>query len=293
MTQQQHQGDEDRTIEPPPQFDIRGQPIRCCRCEKQGKKRNTRCRGNAGTNILLAVAACLEVAILFQQNRLLDKTVDLTDRQLTEMKASNAVTRESLIVATDSVKLARQEFEADQRPWLSVSAEKVRLSFNQTGATALVSFETRNAGRSPGVEAYVHAKIEAAHIGEEVDIGRMQAEFCDPIRQRNRGGSGFAVFPGSGMAQHETYTLDLETIERAKHCLDGSGKKLLFLWMFGCVDYKFPWADDHHQTGFFYMIQRPDPARPGEFIGIDPEVGVVDAVISKPAIGVGALAHPD
>jgi len=71
-------------------------------------------------------------------------------------------------------------------------------------------------------------------------------------------GSFTTLFPGDSYVENPFFRVTKEQIKKVE--LQVGGKKAITgISLFGCVDYGFAFAPEHHQTGFNYDLVKPGP----------------------------------
>lgn len=201
-------------------------------------------------------------------------------------------TQKSLCIATTAANAAEHAnrvnydaFIADQRPWVSPDiALASGLVQDANGISLTLQFVLKNTGKSPALNVWVSYEIFPS-FGEGIDIIGRQKVISEMERKRpiRDGGWGLTLFPGDKIPLSITTTLNNVDIQRWDAYMMSTVKNMkatdnIFLppiTLIGCIDYKFVFGPEHHQTGFILDLhaikhERPDasfaiPKFTGEF----------------------------
>ena len=196
---------------------------------------------------------------------------DLADRQhedtlkaLAKTDAAIEQTRRLADAAGQSAETAKNVFVTDQRPWVAVAPHIVSdLKWDTNGdARVTVDILTENTGKTPAVNIDVSAEFVVLKLD---DPRPYQKRLCDPIRTRVQSpwSIGEILFPAH--PEHYLWNLPIShsAIEefntweaKAFGLSDNERRKNFHPALIGCVDYKFTFAEGHHQTGFINDLFR-------------------------------------
>ncbi|HEX3652778.1 MAG TPA: hypothetical protein VHU18_08140 [Rhizomicrobium sp.] len=176
-----------------------------------------------------------------------------------------------------SIDLARDDFTATHRPWLSVDVEigPRGLFFNENGANITLVLKATNTGNSPAKDvAFIVRPVffprppdGVAGMGEAYQNRVLieQKRLSDLTRNdRAPGASGRIVFPSeSPLVEFTTFTF--ATREQLEEWTSESDV-LPLLVIIGFVSYRFTFgARENHQTGFAFDISRRRAGEAGVF----------------------------
>jgi hypothetical protein len=189
------------------------------------------------------------------------------------------------------IRLARDDFEATHRPWVSVkiSIGPRGIYFDDNGMNLHLIFVCKNGGTTPAISAWVAAEPYLDRQGRQ-DLEE-QRRVCDSIRKRpyHPKAPGKTIFPGDEEIFSTIYTFigkdDLETQAREDY---GFVHPIIV----GCVDYMFTFGERiHHQTGFIYHVHKIKSPNLGRF-AIRPEDGDIapqNIGLSSPTLNSGGF----
>jgi hypothetical protein len=193
-----------------------------------------------------------------------DRTKDIADQTLVEAKATNTLVAETRKIS----EVNKRQLEVTQRPWVTakLSVGGNGLSFTKDGKAVLDGVVVlKNIGHSPAVEistVYAVVALNAVDIfGEPTDAIRIQRLICDEVRRNPKVVDDTPrvniLFPGDETTPSQ--------VESTSYSFDVDALKLSFgsyvsPVVVGCVDYRFTFATEHHQTGFIYRLYGGDPA---------------------------------
>jgi hypothetical protein len=191
-------------------------------------------------------------------------------------------------IIREQVRLAREEFTATHRPWVSIKSMTAvsPLVIDEGGAHVTIQFILENVGGSPAVNVTVASEM-GPNVGADFGV-KEQRDLC----QRERDGSpeigpfGHTLFPD------QTFTIDVpvyippETMD-ALRPEKGSRLKLFGPFIVGCVSYKFTFVEGYHQTGFILALRRRDPNSPaGRIFPVeDGEIPMADLILTPSYVG--------
>jgi hypothetical protein len=150
-------------------------------------------------------------------------------------------------------------------------------------AKVAVQFSIDNIGHSPAVRVNIFAQLDiiygALELSNPKPVADQQA-FCEPALRGSQvtgrvGFPGTLVFPGPTIFPNDSPVIESFPLE-SKNIVHEPGKHdYISPVIIGCVDYRFTGGDEHHQTGFVYIISRLDQAHPRLKFGFDTSVSTV------------------
>ncbi|MGO9953005.1 MAG: hypothetical protein ACLPN1_12465 [Dissulfurispiraceae bacterium] len=225
-------------------------------------------------------------------------------RQAAEMQKSLSITKqaadatynaaiaaqESVAVAIKANQLNRDNFIADNRPWVSVDIQIAGpLTWGKDGGGTLpLKFMLRNTGRTPALDVDVNTDIRP-WAGPYLDPMSEQHRLSEQVRKQhskttdsNRG--GWTIFPGDSLSQVIGVGFNRNVIEGVhgwyrknfgEHTKVGPP-----MFIVGYVDYRLVLGGHYHQTGFILGLEHIQHNKPG--LAIYPENG--DVPMSELAI---------
>ena len=211
--------------------------------------------------------------------------------QISFLRRGEQISANTAQAAKDSADAAKNALIATQRAWirpkLSITSP---LTFDQNGASTAVGVEVVNVGNTPALSVTPHIWMMALTSAGPYPWQEQQRR-CSEIR---RGGFalGFTLFPGEKFPTERgigSYSLGVNTtrdeIERALPASrDG---KFVSLYVYGCIDYRFPTDQAiHHQTGFVLQLgKRGGPISPD-----DGTVPLGELMLTDSGLGIGEYA---
>jgi hypothetical protein len=163
------------------------------------------------------------------------------------------------------IRLARDDFDATHRPWVSV---KIAIGprgiyFDDNGMNLHLIFVCKNGGTTPAISVWVAA--EPYLDRQDRQELEEQRRVCESIRKRpyHPRAPGKTIFPGDEEIFNTVYTFigkdDLEKQAREDH-------GFVHPIVVGCVDYMFTFGERiHHQTGFIYHVHKIKSPTLGRF----------------------------
>lgn len=196
------------------------------------------------------------------------------ERQITDMQESLRIATTAANAAEHANRVNYDAFIADQRPWVSPDiALTSGLKQDANGISLTLQFILKNTGKSPALNVWVSYEIYPS-FGEGVDIIGQQKTLSERERQRpiRDGGWGLTLFPGDKIPLSITTTLGNADIQRWDTFMSKMGatayKFLPPITLIGCVDYKFVFGPEHHQTGFILDLHAIKHDLPGASFAI-------------------------
>jgi hypothetical protein len=183
---------------------------------------------------------------------------------LTYFVASNAYDQGTIFKRQLTIMQGQLDgIEADRRPWVYITRpiiEEPGLRVVQDGVVIAVTFGYKNVGKTPAKFADILGHMRVVN---QAEYGKPSFAACEDRKRQPRKTltEGVTIFPdqegfirsGFGMKSDELGRLRKEP-----------GTALVIA---GCIDYLFPTGPDHHETRFFYEIDRSGPNQ--TFLAID------------------------
>ena len=186
-------------------------------------------------------------------------------------KIAAIAARDQAAAALAANKISESLYISQARPWVSldhvVFIEPLRVDGD--AVHALLRFVFKNVGHSPATNVWVEPKLMLLNSWKSpaarfpVDV---QHEICDdPLRFKSPN-VGPVLFP-NGEA-HIDYSLATSAEELAESRANPDpGSKTLTPYLVGCVDYRYTFSPEHHQTGFIFAVYRKRRDGLGPFLG--------------------------
>jgi hypothetical protein len=183
----------------------------------------------------------------------------------------------NVIIATlqwNAISTQATIMEADQRPWVHFTnalPEDPGLQVVPEGMGISVRFFMRNVGRTPAKFAIIAGEMKVATPAE---YGNPDFASCEQRRRKPRSTvkDGIPIFPNQESPMRVHFGMKADQVGKLKTF------PISAVVIYGCLDYLFPIGDAHHQTRFFYEIDKKGPNQ--TFVKIDPD---------NPPIGVSAI----
>jgi hypothetical protein len=158
--------------------------------------------------------------------------------QLREMQTASYLTRESIRISEEALRVSRDTFIATQRPWLSVEMTiSGPLVFDSNGAQIDVGVQIKNHGHSPAMNARELVVLDPAVSG------RKGSDFCELLRKRSETPFARVIFPGDTISEIHGARADNAEI---KNALLRNGT--IAPTITACVDYISRFDNVRHQT---------------------------------------------
>jgi hypothetical protein len=164
-----------------------------------------------------------------------------------------------LSAARDQLDMARKQFEAMDRPWVSIKAAAYGpLEFGKDYASLPVEFVAANRGQSAATFVTINTelfvgKYETGAVSEAVE---RRDKLC---RNVNSNQMAQTLFPGDPYIQRLSFSMPNDALQRGRML----PTDLVFnIFLVGCVDYTFGGQTTHHQTGFVYEVSTFGPEAP-------------------------------
>jgi hypothetical protein len=164
--------------------------------------------------------------------------------------------------AKTGINIAREEFEADQRPWISVkiTPDEDLIILDDAKVLTGVELTFKNHGRTPAMGILFDVKMIDCDRNEIVPEQDKMSARLQAIPERGRG-NGFALFPGEtlGVGRQLIMTLDDSSPLSDEPDLRASLKSFVNGFVVGCVDY-VSHIQGHGQTRFSYILAKSAPS---------------------------------
>jgi hypothetical protein len=210
--------------------------------------------------------------------------------QIILLQKTVADTKKSADAAKDQAIISQKAFSAENRPWVK---EKVTvdgpLEYNNKyikGMSVIVQFNLTNVGKSPALNAVVHAEIIARVNDGSADDrhGRnpitRQREICDLARQRSGYPTEVIIFPEDTISVRpvaNVLVVDNQELEKVIQAKITQESRTILFTIVGCVDYRSNFEDEHHQTRFMYDLRKSDSQHPETTVAISIDDGDIPA----------------
>jgi hypothetical protein len=182
-----------------------------------------------------------------------------------QAKALDAQQRSTEHLAATALK----QFEITDRPWLWFDADfSGPLTFTDGNMELPFRLVAKNVGRSVAVNATINAKVVIPRLGPNCDLYAEvlaeQQKVCQNVKSRF---NSYTIFPDGVYELGMAFNVGLQEVE------NGRLPKTNFItaYLVGCVDYKFPGHEAHHQTRFACEVLRAHSENPN--IKLSLEIG--------------------
>jgi hypothetical protein len=177
-----------------------------------------------------------------------------------EIRKQTPKVAESATAATNAAATAAKQFEAADRPWVSVNPSIIApITYNEkTGLHVDVEFALRNLGHAPAQKIWIDAHLVPGTMA--TDVSRIQKQACESSIRERPNFPGYILFPGDPYSQD--FRLDLAVadinsmfseFERSSGPINMAPTILV-----GCVGYAFESSKERHKTGFSFDILMSD-----------------------------------
>jgi hypothetical protein len=186
-----------------------------------------------------------------------------TGYQSCKMRVATEATKHSADAALLSAQTAQRQLELSERPWVSIDQVVFGspLVFDQNGGRITLQFLLRNTGNSPAEYVNIDGEFIPFPLSKErwyVPIE--QRRLCDAIRLQTFKMSLVTLFPNTTSPYSVTFTMNPTDI--AQGLIYPEKRDWITPIIIGCIDYRFEFANGHHQTGFSYYVMH----KPGEIV---------------------------
>jgi hypothetical protein len=202
----------------------------------------------ANTNLWLALFTGLLVVVAGLQTCILSRTdTAMHDAAQAEIQSAQAAKDANALNTTV------------QRSWVSIFPipDVVKpLHFTEQDASVTLDASFRNTGHTPAIKVTVHSGFFVTKLMP--DPRPRQREICDEIRSRPFSSfeiGQFVLFPGDVRKLYVPIVMSKKDIDDALAQWPVE-QRFIQPTIVGCVDYFFPWAEEHHQTAFAYDLRR-------------------------------------
>jgi hypothetical protein len=213
------------------------------------------------------------------------KLTDIGTLILTAVVAGAAIY--SAWVFHEQLKAMQNQFELTDRPWIKVEPQVASpITFTGEGSLNVsATFVLDNVGHSVATDVTVQANVFAPKRGKEelTEPLERQKKLCEKVEPNPL---TITLFPGDVKQPSGSWQISRQDIEanimpsQPGEILHPPGRRILPVFLYGCVDYRFSTLPKHHQTGFIYSIVRTDPKYPSV-----PFVIIVDQTLPVSNIG--------
>ena len=206
-------------------------------------------------------------------------------------KRAVSAARDQAAAAVAANKISEELYISQERPWVSldhvVFIEPLRVDGG--AVNAVLRFVLKNVGHSPATNVWVEPKLmllnswKSPVVRFPVDA---QREICDdPLRFKSPN-AGPVIFPdGEGYISYSLATSAQELAESRAN--PDPNSKALMPYLVGCVDYRFTFSPEHHQTGFIFAVYRKQRDGLGPLLSTEDGTVEPDDLILDPTIGSG------
>ena len=213
---------------------------------------------------LTGVLATVTAGLAIYTAKLYSATVKLGEEAETTSKRQATEMRDSLELSRVSLALAREEFIAAHRPWVSVEVDLASgIEREEHGYTFTLHFTLKNTGESLALIVRICPEITT-----HSDLITAQRIVADRAKaEKMREGVGDIIFNGETKQHMVSLTMGNSVVSEndawnAEH--SPQGPKLPVFAIVGCIDYQSPMGQAHHQTGFILNLTRFDSTRPNQ-----------------------------
>jgi hypothetical protein len=168
--------------------------------------------------------------------------------------ASNTLSREALI--------------ADQRPWISLAFNlSTPITWENDSCNFYFEVVIKNVGKTPALNALI------SYVGYHMamtDVLDRQFAFSDQVRQHPTN-LGTTIFPGDDVRQSWNVSIPVEEARAGWRASEYQNLERVFPCIYGCVQYRSTFHQEPRQTGFIYIVRRPE----GVLLPIEPNQGSI------------------
>lgn len=185
--------------------------------------------------------------------------------------------------AKQSADVAEKTLVATNRPWISVGISiGSDLTYDTQGdARVVINFVLKNVGNSPAANVQILSEIPVV-FGDARPFQKAISD-REKLRPAGLGNLGVTLFPGETQTHARNLPISRVSIEEfRRNMIADNGwpedMPMAFLpTLVGCVDYKFTFAEGHHQTGFILELRKRDVANPNLALNFDVQEGAIPA----------------
>lgn len=153
----------------------------------------------------------------------------------------------------------------DQRPWVAIGVTiNGPLSFGTNDVGIPLKITMKNVGNAPAVDV-LPLPVMFGDEPQPMNFKAVIKKRCetDTRRKNPLAGVGYTIFPNDVLPNFNTPSMPTPT-------------GVLSSFVAICVNYRFTFAEENHQTAYLYFLARHKPGQPGGFV-IDPKSGPVPA----------------
>jgi len=188
--------------------------------------------------------------------------------QWCEMKKATKATQTAAQAAADSVKTTQKQLELSARPWITFRLGVTGpFEFDGKGTAHLkLRITVKNIGHSIAQGINVQAEMfpysfKQSEFFQPID---RQKKLCDPMRRDvpDEHTPGVTLFPDEEFTQNLGPTISKKEIDGTILPFPNTSDRYIAPMLIGCIDYRFSFATEHHQSGFIYNVYRHNPADP-------------------------------
>jgi hypothetical protein len=179
--------------------------------------------------------------------------------------------------------IAAAKTEDPNRPWVSVHPEiGSDLTYDAQGnARVVINFILQNVGKFPAANVQVDAEIVPI-FGDARPLQKAIAD-RNNLRPAGLGNLGVTIFPGPPQIISLNLPISHTAIEAFNKKMvvnygADEAKKMGMMYLptlVGVVDYKFTFAEGHHQTGFILDLRMRDLKHPNLALGFNVKDGTI------------------
>ncbi len=195
--------------------------------------------------------------IVGTMNKALSDNRDAIDKAFKENKDSldAAAERDRKVLAAGerSLRIASEQMELSQRPWLQVAGRvSGPLYYNVNGANLQIAYIITNTGNTPAVHVRFEARFHMMSFttSKQELPARTRDRLCESIVKRGPMYSE-TLTPHSQMDERVTTTISQDDLNKAK----AKGPPLLIAHPMFCVAYESEFMpDQHYYTGIYFDL---------------------------------------
>ena len=193
----------------------------------------------AFTGVISGIIFYKQLQTMHGQLAVMSSTSKQTD---TLINANNVLAN----AATEANKLNRELFAASERPWVLVDVTMGGpIIFHKGfGMDITLKLTLQNVGHTPAMYVFPALKMDNF---EGKKLIKKQSELCQELKHNEYLSTSFMLFPSE---KKTVFRKIVWTQAEMKFFKDGSVLPVVT----GCVDYKMTSRQEHHQTGFAYVI---------------------------------------
>jgi len=189
-------------------------------------------------------------------------------QQAIEIAKTAEAARISADAAKDGVEVTRKQLEISARPWVTFRLLVTGpFEFDDKGTAHLkLRITVKNIGHSIARDINIQAEMfpysfKQTEFFQPVD---RQKKLCEPLRKAavDEHSPGVTLFPEEEFTQNLGPTISMKEIDSAILPTRQPPGRYIEPMLIGCIDYRYSFAPEHHQTGFIYNIYRINSADP-------------------------------